>query len=409
METEKKILPGFLPAVLVVTGALLGSFAAIFIFGPLDISAFSAPINYYLALAIVLIGTIAAFFKGSIIFRFLGGGHLAVVLVVIFLIYGLIMGIVPQGLELENDTLKGIVSRLGFFSLTSSWPFVTFYLFVLLSLAVAISLKLGKRGSFSFILIHLGIFLVLMAAGLGAPDRQRHIMRVGEGQVEWRSMGKAGELISLPIAIRLDDFSMEEYPGQLALIDNHGVMLPENKPELMPLNGTINEYGTLLGYKITVLEFLLRAVPVGKGEFARAIMAASTQAVRVEVEEIGKGRANLSEGWISYGNPMIAPQVLELSQSKYLVMTRPDPKSFASRIKVFTQEGQEQEGEVLVNKPLKIGQWLIYQHGYENSLGNLSPWSSFLLVKDPFLYLAYLGFILWALGAFTLVLKGNRK
>jgi hypothetical protein len=128
------------------------------------------------------------------------------------------------------------------------------------------------------------------------------------------------------------------------------------------------------------------------------------------VEEIeGQNGTTITEGWISSGNFMIPPQALELKGAKSLVMTKPYPKSFLSRIKVYTQEGLELQGEVRVNNPLKAGPWLIYQEGYDNFMNELSPWSSFLLVKDPFLYLAYTGFVLWIIGALILVIKGKKE
>lgn len=49
------------------------------------------------------------------------------------------------------------------------------------------------------------------------------------GSAEWRATDDKGQLIELPLAIELKDFTIDEYPPKLMLIDNEtGRTLPEN-------------------------------------------------------------------------------------------------------------------------------------------------------------------------------------
>jgi hypothetical protein len=356
---------------------------------------------------ILFLGVLAIPFRNTGIIRFISGGNISLCLIFFLLVLALIMGIIPQRKPDEIEG-TGILGLLGIFSVTSSWPFVFLYIALLCSLAMTVAKSFLNSKRLVFLLNHLGLFLVLIAAGLGAPDREDHVMRVVEGEVEWRVHGdKMGDLIALPIAIRLDDFSMEEYPAHLAVIKrNTGVVLPEGKPEFFFLDNPGSQKG-ILDLEIDVLEFLSKAVPVGDGIFARAIMKASTQAAKIHVKNKKSGFE--SEAWIAAGNSFVMPQPFELDEDRLLVMSRPDPKLFVSKVKVFTQEGVEKEGEVMVNKPIRAGDWLIYQYSYDNAAGNLSMWSSFLLVKDPWLFVAYVGFIILALGALGLVIMGKKR
>ena len=51
------------------------------------------------------------------------------------------------------------------------------------------------------------------------------------GNAEWRATDDKGKLIELPLAIELKDFTIDEYPPKLMLIDNEtGGVLPAKSP-----------------------------------------------------------------------------------------------------------------------------------------------------------------------------------
>jgi hypothetical protein len=375
--------------------------------GPLDLSAFAAPASHYVGIFVIFFGLAAIPLGKTRFFGFFSGGAFSLSLMLFILLLSLVMGFVPQ--RIPGSGGEGFLRGLGLFNLTTSWPFVFLYLAMLLSLSATVMRTVPKfKKRKIFLANHLGLFLVLLAAGIGAPDREQHVMRVLEGEVEWRVEGpKPGEVLQLPVAVRLDDFSMDEWPAHLAVIKkNTGTALPEGRPALFFLDDPGGQRG-ILDLEIEVLEFLGKAVPVGDGVFARAVMKASTQAAKLRVKSSLTGID--SEGWVAGGNRFVMPQPLTLDDERLLVMSRPEPKRFASLVKVFTEEGIEKEGEILVNKPLRAGDWMVYQHGYDNQAGNLSAWSSFLLVRDPWLFVAYAGFVLMALGAFGLVVMGADK
>jgi len=79
------------------------------------------------------------------------------------------------------------------------------------------------------------------------------------------------------------------------------------------------------------------------------------------------------------------------------------PRRFASDITVETKSGRSVDGTVEVNRPMKVSGWKIYQYGYDAKQGADSPYSVFLLVRDPWLPAVYLGIFLMLAGAVCLL------
>ena len=85
-----------------------------------------------------------------------------------------------------------------------------------------------------FMLNHWGLFIVLVCATLGSADIQKYNMQAYPHKPEWRAVDDEGMMHELPLAIELQQFSMEEYPARMMVIDNNsGKAQPENKPQTM--------------------------------------------------------------------------------------------------------------------------------------------------------------------------------
>ena len=391
---------------LVLTAALAGcGFALQLSLGPLNPYFLQNPVNFLIAALIILGAALSLCLKKYRVVQWLSGIHLAVSLILALLIFSLIMGLTPQFKHPPHGG-EPWVSRLGFTSMTSSWPFMLVYLATLISLALAAFRRLARaHRSLIFFLNHAGLWLLLAASGLGAADRVRHIMYVEEGQVEWRVYSSDREVLELPLAIRLDDFDLEEYPPKLAIIHKEtGTPLPEGGPALYQIS-LDNPAGRLLDWDLTLLEYIYRAVPAGEGRYKEAAMPASVQAALVGLKNRRTGEER--QGWVTAGNRFLPFSPLALDEDTLLVMSQPEPRRFTSKIKVFSREGQENEAVLEVNKPLRVGGWLIYQYGYDNQAGRMSSYSSFELVYDPWLYAAYAGMALLALGSLGLIYRGR--
>src|SRR5690606_34162156 len=98
----------------------------------------------------------------------------------------------------------------------------------------------------------------LFSAGPGSGDMQRWFMTVAEGATEWRGE-RAGvnEPVELPVAISLIDFSMEEYPPKIAIVNKStGESQPSGKPVF--IESTDGNSGTIAGWSIQIDSFIYR-------------------------------------------------------------------------------------------------------------------------------------------------------
>lgn len=364
------------------------------------------PINY------IVFGTLCVFcfflskLKNPFI-NWLTGIPFSISLMGAMLFLTLLMGIIPQlPPSAHSHTL---IDKLGFSAITRSWQFILFYSVLLLSLGTLCFKRItvfNKKNIFFFI-THAGLLLALLGAGLGAGDMQRFVMYVDENKTEWRVFNENQEPIELPLAIELHDFDMEYYPPKLVLIDRKtGEALPPDKPHFYQIDPK-NKNGQLDDYHIEIITYYQNAVWAGNNEYKEYDMIGSSPAAKIKVTDTKTKES--STGWVTTGNMSQFVSALPLNEEISLVMTKADPKRFVSDVTVMTKDGEKIRTVLEVNKPLRIGSWVIYQYGYDENLGELSPYSSFELVYDPWIYVVYCGLIMLCIGSVFLIWLGKKE
>jgi len=102
-------------------------------------------------------------------------------------------------------------------------------------------------------------------------------------------------------------------------------------------------------------------------------------------------------------------ETLKLGDGKSLVMASREPKRFASKVNIYTQDGKNILTEIEVNKPFKVNGWKIYQLSYNEQMGKWSNVSVFELVRDPWLNVVYVGIYLLIIGAIGMFLTASKK
>lgn len=100
---------------------------------------------------------------------------------------------------------------------------------------------------------------------------------------------------------------------------------------------------------------------------------------------------------------------LNLDETYCVAMTRPEPRRFVSDINIYAEDGHQAHTLLEVNKPYRLGRWMVYQYGYDNEAGALSTYSSFELVYDPWVIPVYAGIILLACGSVCMLWGGNKS
>ena len=81
------------------------------------------------------------------------------------------------------------------------------------------------------------------------------------------------------------------------------------------------------------------------------------------------------------------------------------PKRYASDVTLFIADGDSLRDTILVNKPLSIMGWKVYQLSYNEAMGGMSESSVLELVRDPWLPYVYAGIFMLLLGAILLFFK----
>ncbi len=291
-------------------------------------------------------------------------------------------------------------------STLSAWPFGLLYMWLTTILGL---LSLKRWRSPAFLLNHLGLFIAIISATLGTADIQKLKMMVRQGEPEWRAVAEdgSGAVVELDVAIKLNHFSIEEYPPKLMVISNEtGKTLPIGRPEVMVVDDSVMT-GRLLGHVIKVermLPYCAQFIGADTVNYVPWSYNGATTAALVAVD----GR---KPEWVCNGSYMFPYRPVRIDKDMSLVMPECEPKRFTSNVDVYTKSGLCLKNvDVEVNKPLEADGWKIYQLSYDDTKGRWSDISVFELVRDPWLPFVYLGiFMLLGCALWMFVTAGGKK
>ena len=323
----------------------------------------------------------------------------------------IVMGLTRQ---YPSETfVPGISGKLGIAQMLSSWSFALLFMWFLTILGMVIFRRAKHfkiKKDIPFMLNHLGLFIALTAGILGSADMQRLEITTSLKKAEWRATDKLGNMVELPLAIELNNFTIEEYPPKLMLVDNStGKVLPDGAPENILLEDNVKS-GTLLNWEITVIRHIEDAARVANSDTVNYVAfnsPGSTYAVYVKAHNKITGKTN--EGWVSCGSFLFPYKAIWLDDGCSLIMPDREPKRYASDITVFRKDKDEVSGVVEVNKPLAVDEWKIYQVSYDEDKGKWSAISIFELVKDPWLPIVYTGIWMMIAGAIGMFMFAPKR
>lgn len=376
--------------------------------GAINWNLFAYPVNV-IVLLVYIIGLVGMHLlrKRVYLFRWLSHYSAAVSSLIWVTLLTVVMGLirqVPSG-NAPSDIL-------GFSRMITSWSFVLLYFWMVTVLGLTI-LRAGfplKVNKLSFLLNHIGLFIALITATLGNADLQRLKMTTQMGNAEWRATDEQGQLIELPLAIELKDFTIDEYPPKLMLIDNEtGSALPEKSPVHLLLEENVTA-GDLLDWQLTILRSIPMAASVATEDTLKFTDFRSMGATyAVYLKAVNQKKQLTKEGWVSCGSFLFPYKALRLDSLTSLVMPEREPQRFASEVKVYTQAGTMMDSTIEVNRPLELEGWKIYQLSYDESKGRWSDISIFELVRDPWLPAVYTGIVMMMIGAICLFISAQKR
>lgn len=391
---------------LFLTGTLLQT-----VLGKCSLSILSYPVN--LCVGILYLGallTAYAFSRKSYFVRWMSSYPAAVTAMLSVVVMTVVMGLTRQASP--EVTLTGIERWLGFSQMLSACSFLLlfFWFTSLLGVTTIKRIHRFRWRDLPFVLNHLGLFLALTGAVLGSADMQRLKMTTQIGKAEWRALDERQQLRELPLAIELKEFTIDEYPPKLMLIDNEsGKALPEGQPENLLVEDEVSN-GKLTDWEIHITKKIPMAASVATADtmnFVEFHSMGAAYALYLTAEN--KKTAERREGWVSCGSFMFPYKAIRLNEEVSLVMPEREPRRFASDVTVYTESGRTDSTTIEVNKPFEIEGWKIYQLSYDESKGRWSDISVFELVRDPWLPVVYTGIWMMIAGAVCLFTLSHKR
>lgn len=310
----------------------------------------------------------------------------------LFAIPVLLIAIWPQKNYYDHNDI------CGFSRVTHTWLFIVPILLILMCLLSATIRRMERFNfrSILFFLNHAGLAMVLSIGVFGHADKKILTMRVPEGELIWYGQNEKGETFDLPLALRLDQFSIGYYIPKMAVFEN-GIPVYIDDTFFSRVDSVAYRYKNT---SIRLLRYIAEAFPVDSGFVAATGIPFSTVAAKLEIT--CKGISTID--WICAGNEAVPPKSINMGSDGQVGMLPPEPKSYVSDISLYTPEGiNGEKHRIAVNKPLHVGDWKIYQSSYSMGGMNTRTESVFLAVYDRWLVWINIGFVLCLAGAIGLI------
>lgn len=393
---------GYSESLLIAFGIILIGFALEIAVDSSKFGSIIFPQNLFLGVLFIVL-TLAIYFlirkKKSL--KFLVGIPVSIGAIAALSFLVILMGLTPQMPIIENN----FVRMLGLNRLTTSLPFlfINFYLLFVLGLVIIRKITIFRLKDWGFMCSHLGLWITIFAAGLGSGDLQRLKMDLHENQIEARAYDDTGKLYELPLAIKLNDFKIDEFNPKLAVVDNStGLLYEASKPSMIMIEDSLS--CQLHDWEIHIDEFFTTSGRAGDRYYSLSDLGAAPAA---KIRLIAQTKDTLS-GWISCGSFNRPHESLKIDDRFSLLMTVPEAKRFSSDVTIFTPSGKKYEQSLEVNKSFSVNGWKIYQLSYDEKMGIYSTKSIVELVKDPWQIYVYIGVFMMLLGSAYLFWRGSK-
>ena len=360
------------------------------------------PANLLILLLFIAYVIIFHFLVKHPVKRWLSSVHAAISAISVFSFLVLLMGFIPQGRTSGTSFLSG----LGLTHIVLSWPYLlsSLYLLFVLSFTVIRRLLPFSVKNVAFTLNHLGLWIVVVAGSLGASDSMQLNMMLSKDKITIPAYNDRGQAFDLGFGIKLLNFSIDEYPPTLGLIDTQSGELVFHKANLPEaIKGNKAKMGN---WTVEVKEYIENAQ---KDDSARFMPSATPGAPSAYISAKNLQSNKIVGGWVTSGSPFVYRKDLVLSDGQAIAMTMRKPKKYISEIRAYYDMNKYEDFTVEVNKPVKFKGWTIYQSGYDEQMGKWSTTSIIQLVRDPWLPAVYTGIFMILAGALFMFWTGRAK
>lgn len=311
------------------------------------------------------------------------------------------------GLTRQDASTEGVVGLLGFSRMTSSWPFnlLLFYFTTTVGLAVVDDLHHWRQRGLAAMMSHLAVFVVLTCGMFGSADKMRVTVNAHLERPVAEGIDSKGVSQTLPFAITLKEFAMEEYPPKLYLLDTR----QESSSEDFLLVEEATSEGEIDGWKLRVERVIDMAGRMPDSEeWLEMVHTGAAPAIYLKATNSATGESY--SGWVSCGSHIFEPSYLRLGERYAVAMPRRDAKRYLSRVDVEQMSGERERFDIEVNHPARIGAWRIYQVGYDTARGRWSSVSVLECVKDGWYSAIHIAlWLMLSAGVVMFVTAGGRS
>lgn len=138
------------------------------------------------------------------------------------------------GLIRQDGSTDGFLGRIGFHSMSTSWPFciLLFYFITVLGLRAIEEVRHWRRYPLMATVIHAVVFIVLASAFFSSGDKAKvRVIAEVDKPVHTGVYAHNGRMAVLPFVITLKDFGMETYPSGEAKSYNSHILIKDDKGE----------------------------------------------------------------------------------------------------------------------------------------------------------------------------------
>ena len=366
------------------------------------------PVNLIVLLFfVVILSATYYFFRKSSVVKWLSSVPASLSAISLLALLVLLLGFIPQ----DSPHPSGILHILGLTHVKTSWPLLMAEIYVLVTLGFvsfkrALPLKVKNVG---FLLNHVGLWIIIVAATLGSGDLKRLSVNLYENKdFNQYAFDEQRKVYQLPVSMKLLDFTIDQYNPKLAVANSStGKIIHEDGSGLVLIEDSLRTQ--LAGWKIGVVDYLPLAWPVNKSFIQKDTVGATPAALVVAINPVSKDTV---AGWIASGSFRLEPKYLALGSDKLLFLTKPEPRKFSSEIVIRSKDNQTDTVRIFVNKPVTKAGWKFYQMSYDTQRGKWSNLSVIEAVRDPWLPVVYVGIFLMLAGAvyiFWIGREGNEE
>lgn len=387
---------GYKQSILIICTLIINGFLIeIFAFDR-GISAPPYPVNIIYFSLFSIIGILISWYRPlKKIKKWLISKPFIITLITFFSVLIMLSGYIPQRPFFNHPILQS----LGIFNITTSIPFILLMTLITLSLFLASINKLFpfKSKNIPFLLNHIGILVIICAGIVGSSEVKKVHLKLEQGETIWQGYitDKPSIKLEMPFALKLHEFILEEYPPELAIVDNKDTIVFKCGRLNSKASGQLCQFKD---YSINIKEFIPDGFKV-EDKFVSVDHIGTSPIAKIDVIK----KNEFKTGTVVRGSSLTQTEYLRINSDYRVAIPPQKPKNFKSVGNFYTPQGTIDKFSIEVNKPFEINGWKLYQYGYNESMGKWSKTSTIEAVYDPSINIIYIGSILLIIGSLFLM------